>query len=35
VLHQLLPLARWRMWLWEMIKQRQGFSLEIIVPITA
>jgi len=35
VLHHLLPLARWRMWLWEMIKQRQGFSLEIIVPATA
>jgi IS4 transposase len=35
VLHHLLPLARWRMWLWEIIKQRQGFSLEIIVPITA
>jgi hypothetical protein len=32
VLHCLLPLARWRMWLWEMIKQRQGFSLELIVP---
>jgi putative transposase len=35
VLHHLLPLARWRMWLWEMIKQRQGFSLEIIVPSAA
>lgn len=35
VLHHLLPLARWRMWLWEVIKQRQGFSLEIIVPATA
>lgn len=35
VLHHLLPLARWRLWLWEMIKQRQGFSLEIIVPATA
>ena len=22
VLHQLLPLARWRLWLWEMVKQR-------------
>jgi putative transposase len=32
VLHHLPPLARWRMWLWEIIKQRQGFSLEIIVP---
>jgi putative transposase len=31
VLHYLLPLARWRMWLWEIIKQRQGFSLELIV----
>ena len=35
VLHHLLPLARWRMWLWEMIKQRQGFSLEIVVPSAA
>ncbi|MCP4207783.1 MAG: transposase [Shimia sp.] len=35
ILHHLLPLARWRMWLWEIIKQRHGFSLEIIVPTTA
>jgi len=35
VLHHLLPLARWRMWLWEIIKQRQGFLLEIIVPASA
>ncbi len=35
VLHHLLPLARWRMWLWEIIKQRQGFSLELIVPTAA
>jgi putative transposase len=35
VLHHLLPLARWRMWLWEVIKQRQGFSLEIIIPTSA
>jgi hypothetical protein len=35
VLHHLLPLARWRMWLWEIIKQRQRFSLEIIVPTAA
>jgi putative transposase len=35
VLHYLLPLARWRMCLWEIIKQRQGFSLELIVPATA
>ena len=35
ILHHLLPLARWRLWLWEMVKQRQGFSLEIIVPATA
>jgi hypothetical protein len=35
VLHHLLPLARWRMWLWEIIKQRQGFSLEIIVSTAA
>jgi hypothetical protein len=35
VLHHLLPLARWRMWLWEVIKQRHGFSLEIVVPSAA
>lgn len=35
VLHQLLPLARWRLWLWEMIKQRLGFSLKIVVPLSA
>ncbi len=34
-LHHLLPLARWRMWLWEIIKQRQGFSLAIIVQTSA
>lgn len=33
VLHQLLPLARWRLWLWEMIKQRLGFSLVIHIPL--
>jgi hypothetical protein len=33
VLHHLLPLARWRFWLWEMIKQRLGFSLSISVPL--
>lgn len=33
VLHHLLPLARWRLWLWEMIKQRLGFSLSITVPL--
>jgi putative transposase len=32
VLHHLLPLARWRLWLWEMVKQRQGFSLSITIP---
>ncbi len=32
VLHHLLPLARWRLWLWEMVKQRLGFSLSISVP---
>jgi putative transposase len=32
VLHHLLPLARWRLWLWEMVKQRLGFSLAITVP---
>ena len=34
VLHHLLPLARWRLWLWEVVKQRQGFSMEILVPQT-
>ena len=33
VLHYLLPLARWRLWLWEMIKQRLGFSLVINIPL--
>ncbi len=33
VLHHLLPLARWHLWLWEMIKQRLGFSLSITVPL--
>lgn len=33
VLHHLLPLARWRLWLWEMIKQRLGFSLVIHTPL--
>ena len=32
VLHHLLPLARWRLWLWEMVKQRLGFSSAITVP---
>jgi hypothetical protein len=32
VLHDLLPLARWRLWLWEMVKRRLGFSLHIVVP---
>ncbi|MCP4943123.1 MAG: ISH3 family transposase [Planctomycetaceae bacterium] len=35
LLHSLLPLARWRLWLWEMIKLRQGFSLSIVIPISA
>jgi putative transposase len=33
-LHHLLPLARWRLWLWEMVKQRLGFSLSISIPLT-
>lgn len=33
VLHHLLPLARWRLWLWEMVKQRLGFSLVILIPL--
>ncbi|MBW1744511.1 MAG: transposase [Deltaproteobacteria bacterium] len=32
ILHHLLPLARWRLWLWEMVKQRLGFSLTITIP---
>jgi putative transposase len=35
LLHHRLPLARWRLWLWEMVKQRQGFSLQIDIPLTA
>jgi hypothetical protein len=35
VLNHLLPLARWRLWLWEVVKQRQGFNMEILVPLTA
>jgi hypothetical protein len=34
VLHRLLPLARWRLWLWEVVKQRQGLSMEISIPLT-
>lgn len=34
ILHHLLPLARWRLWLWEMVKQRLGFSLSIVIPST-
>lgn len=33
ILHRLLPLARWRMWLWEMIKLRLGFSLVIAISL--
>jgi putative transposase len=33
VLHHLLPLARWRLWLWEIVKQRLGFSLAITIPL--
>lgn len=33
VLHHLLPLARWRLWLWEMVKQRLGFSLVMHIPL--
>jgi hypothetical protein len=35
ILHHLLPLARWRLWLWETIKLRLGFSLSIPVPFTS
>jgi len=33
-LNKLLPLARWRLWLWEMIKWRQGFSLAIDIAMS-
>ncbi len=33
LLHHLLPLARWRVWLWEVVKQRLGFSLTIDIPM--
>jgi putative transposase len=32
VLHALLPLARWRLWLWEVVKLRLGFIMEIVIP---
>lgn len=32
VLHYLLPLARWRLWLWEVVKHRLGFALSISIP---
>jgi putative transposase len=35
ILHRLLPLARWRLWLWELVKQRLGFSLVISIPLEA
>jgi hypothetical protein len=28
----LLPLARWRLWLWEVVKLRLGFALSIPIP---
>ena len=33
ILHHLLPLARWRLWLWELVKLRLGFSLVISIPL--
>ena len=33
ILHRLLPLNRWRLWLWEMVKLRLGFSLEIVLSL--
>ena len=33
VVHHLLPLARWRLWLGEVIKQRLGLVMEIIIPL--
>jgi len=35
VLHHLLPLARWHLWLWEVVKQRLGFALSISIPAPA
>lgn len=35
VLHRLLPLARWRLWLWEVVKLRLGFALSIPLPTSA
>lgn len=35
VQHHLLPLARWRLWLWEMVKQRLGLVMEITLPSIA
>ncbi len=35
ILHHLLPLARWRLWLWEVVRQRLGFSLVIHIPLEA
>ena len=35
ILHHLLPLARWRLWLWEMIKRRLGVPLVIHIPLLA
>ena len=32
ILHRLMPLARWRLWLWHVITQRLGFSLSILLP---
>lgn len=33
VLHLLLPLVRWRLWLWETVKLRLGFSLVVTIPL--
>jgi putative transposase len=35
ILYHLLPLARWRLWLWESVKQRLGFALSITIPVTS
>ena len=32
ILHRLLPLDRWRLWLWEVVKHRLGFALSIVIP---
>jgi putative transposase len=32
IFHDLLPFTRWRIWLWEVVKQRLGLSMQVEVP---